>query len=95
MALVMEGGVARTWIEKMSDYQTIPTTRMVQAIQVPYDFQVVQDGDAAITGTLNCKAGSWLVMSPQGTLYAIPDDVFAKQYEEVITYESIAGVRRV
>lgn len=95
MALVMEGDVARTWIEKMSDYQTIPTTRMVQAIQVPYDFDVVQDTDTPITGTLHCKAGCWLVMSPQGALYAVPDEAFRKWYEEVVTYESIEGVRRV
>lgn len=94
MAIVMEGGVARAWVDKMSDYQTIPTTRMVQAVQVPNDFTVVQDGDAVITGTLHCKAGCWLVMS-RGALYPVPDDVFRRQYEEVVDHERIDGVRRV
>lgn len=95
MAVVMESDVARHWIDRMSSYQTLPKTRVVHAVKIPFDFIVVQDGDTPITGKLHCKAGCWLVRSPQGALYAVPDDVFATAYQEVIDYEPIADVRRL
>lgn len=93
--LVIEGDVARAWTGKMRPFQTLPKTRVVQAVQIPHDFIMVQDGDVAITGKLHCKAGCWLVRTSQGNLYPVPSDVFGSQYEEVVEHEPIAGVTRV
>lgn len=92
--LVMEGDEVRSWIAKMQPYKPLPNARVIHAVRVPYAFSVVQDGDAAITGTLHCQAGCWLVMSAQSRLYAIPDEVFGRQYEEVVDHEQLANVRR-
>lgn len=80
-AMVIEGETARAWINQMNRYRS--GDKVISAVCIPYDFVVVQDGDAEITGKLYAKAGCWLALSEAGTLYPIPSAVFAKMYTEV------------
>lgn len=91
---VMQGDLLQRYLASMKDYRSVQTHATIAAIQMKVNFAVVQEGDAPITGRMNCKAGVWLVKNYQGAVYPVPDDVFRRQYEEIPDHEHIEGVTR-
>ena len=79
--IMMEGATIQLWRKRMKPYRKTATIRAVQ-VNRPFVLQQ-ESADAPINGRLSAKAGSYLALSPQGTFYAIPEDVFESTYEEV------------
>lgn len=85
--LLIDGKAIAALKPRMKKYRKIT---LIDAVQVPTPFQIIQkDDDAArasgqsvISGEVIAPAGSWLVLSPNGTYYPVPAEQFAVMYVE-------------